>query len=1248
MRKGIFSEGKNKLIVMAICALLVVAMCLAVGFSSIGARAKDIEDAPAYTGLTNFTLEAESREDSMKRANEFNWKELAMEGFTLLENKESALPLGDDVVNVNLFGKNWSNPAFGGGGSSSFSTSSGSGINAYKAMENAGFKFNPELKAFYDDTSRSGQTRPNYSYTTTTTMITAETPQSSYDSALKESLSDYDDAAIVMLSRTGGEGCDTSMVLTSGTEGRTDPDPETDIIEGEHYLRLDDNEKDLIDMAVDSVKTSNGKVILVINAAQPLELDDEDLAKVDAVMWVGLPGSTGFNALGYLLRGKLDDDTPVSPSGHTVDTWAKDFTAMPSYQNFSINGQPAVYEGREPGSTSGGTLVTPQGNAVLAESDRSQVASEVTYEEGIYVGYKYYETRAFEEDQADGATADKWYNDNVRYPFGYGLSYTTFAYTEVDFDTDALAPGLTMETAKDAMITATVTVKNTGEVAGKEVVQLYSSAPYTEGGIEKSHVELADIAKTALIQPGKTAHVTLSVPVQYLASYDWDDANGNEFKGYEIEAGDYDFIVASDSHGWFDAKATVTADTTTAVMTTKNLATGLKLEMDIDGKGDGNDNQLDFMSEGLQGEGIDEMSRADFEGTFPEAPTEEERTVNGTIMNAALAYGVYSAADPDGSEYDKDMPWYVASLPQGVSQRATALTGNESGIIKLIDLWDADSNSVDYDDERWTAFLNQFTYQQLMDFVENGKFKSEKVDAVGVPEGIHPDGPFGFVGQINGYGSARCYYVSPCVVAATFNEELVEKQGEILGEEGAWMGYNGIYAPGVNIHRTPFSGRNFEYYSEDAFLTGRMASVLTKGMQSKGVFPFLKHFALNDQETDRNGTTTWATEQAAREIYLRAFQMPVEENDAMGIMSAFNRVGTTWCGASYELLTNILRKEWGFKGIVVTDWYNGGYMNQEQMVRAGNDLSLGTTKNLTSVAKEHGIENVMTPTMVTALRNAAKNICYVTLRTCNMSKLVNYDDVLAADGNVYNLYSDANTVQIDFTSATFEGAFEGVEYVKTLSDTKSDHATNPVDLDPDIPDEYVSLENGVATVTIPAGTASEQWQLTVSLKHNGGYIGQSATVLVNYSDVSRTETLIGQLEDKIDSLESAIEATESAIGDLSASVSDNGKEIAALQTSLTALQAALDSANEAITAISTAQGSSDAAIQEAIDAIAAVNKALSDSNAALSGENAQLKEDIAAANDSIGAAIGISVACLVVVILGLGACIVLLIIKRKN
>lgn len=1238
-------------------------------FGAAAIKANAAENAD-YLGKAYLT-ETESAEASLDKAKKFN-ETIAEEGFVLLKNDENALPLTTDLK-VNLMGKNWVNPAYGGSGSSSFDANSGAGIDVLGAMREAGFKVNESLIDFYKDPDLSGQGRPNYSYGASD-MVTGETPVANYDSTLKATLETYTGANIVLVSRVGGEGYEVSSFYgqTQGDDGSL-RDP---VIEGrkdaknEHYLMLDDNEKDLIDLAAN---TGSKKVVLVINAAQPLELHDEQLEKIDAIVWVGLPGSTGFAALPRILLGT------VNPSGRTVDTYAKEFWKIPAFQNFSLN-QTASLREYDPQNSmwqSSGRL-TAKGNAVVNEDGGLTDASVVTYEEGIYVGYRYFETRAFEEDK-EATQKDKWYNDNVLYPFGYGLSYTTFEYTNVDFKTETIT--------KDGTVDVDVTVKNSGTVAGKEVVQLYYSAPYITNEIEKSHVVLGDFAKTKVIEPGQTDTVSLKIRVKDMASYDFDDLNGNDYYTFELDAGDYTFIVGNNSHAWYSAKDTEKK--------TINLAAGIQYEADIDGEGDHNDNLFQDVSDGLQGEGIEVLSRVDFEGTMPEHPTAEDRTADAATITKLTTYGVYTQNDPTGANYDKDQPWYTDKMPTQATQK---LTGNEAGIVKATDLI-----GKDYDDPLYEKFLDQLTVDQLAQFVNNGYFWTHGIPELNLPQSKNPDGPFGFVFQANGYSSNRCYYVSPSIVAATFNKDIARQQGESIGEEGIWMGYNGIYAPGANIHRTPFSGRNFEYYSEDATLSATMCREVVAGMQSKGVMPYIKHFALNDQEQDRNGVATYANEQTMREIYLRSFQWAVEDSKALGIMSSFNRVGATWAGASYALLTELLRKEWGFRGTVITDWANGGYMDLDQMVRAGNDVSLGNPRNTSSGTIPGGTgpevtnnAQANTATHVTALRNAAHNVVYSVVNTCEMSKLTNYKDTVEVEAS-YQLVEGG--LEIDFASAVYEKLGKDLGYEVSYEIVKPDSVAElrvdgaAVDLPPQIPAEAVTLKGSVVTIDSEK-LAPGTYQLCVAVKLTKGdevrYLGQSVSTTVKALSAMDVEqnAIIEELEGRVEALEGQIAELQSTIQGLnqtitqltgritalesaggSGSGTDSSAEVAALKstvdglnktvetlnTTVTALQSQLKAAQDKIAELEKKPGGTDYSkdIQELKDANTAMenaNKALQDANKALQDKVNALESKVSEleskpAEGGCGSVIGIGSAIAAsVTLLGAAA----FVLKRKS
>ncbi len=712
-----------------------------------------------------------------------------------------------------------------------------------------------------------------------------------------------------------------------------------------HYLELDENEKALLE----HVKDNFSKVIVVLNVGTTMEIPelkaDED---IDAILWIGFPGATGIMALGQILTGTDTEGNQISPSGHTVDTWAADFTMDPTWYNTGIYG-------------------SEYGNRYLYNGETTDYAF-VNYEEGIYVGYRYYETRGYEEAAADPQSV--WYENSVVYPFGYGLSYTEFDW-DVSFGTDS-GSGITA----DDTLEVSVTVKNTGDYAGKDVVELYYSAPYDYEGpaIEKSHVVLGDFAKTDILAPGEEQTLTLTLDVEDMKSYDYADANENGFSGYELEAGEYRIIIGSDAH-------TAKAD---AVYT---LSEDLQLKTDMNADGEETEvaNAFDDVSAGIFGTNTyaSYVSRKDFEGTLrTEYLDDAERTLTDELKEELDESIKRKYTEPDAGK-----PWEVAG-------DAPATVPVNSGLSLRDMLYDEAGNyvgEVSFDDPRWETLLNEISLDEMKNLVGFGAFRTSEVKGVdgvvGKPLTVDSDGPSGFTSFLSEsvvYGT--CAYQAECVMGSTWNVQLAEKMGELIGEEGLagnekgdGLPYSGWYAPAVNIHRSPFAGRNWEYYSEDGLLSGKFAAGVIKGAGKKGVYCYVKHFAVNDQETDReyNGILVWANEQSMREIYLYPFEIAVKEGGATGMMSSFNRLGMKWAGGSYALLTQVLRDEWGFHGSVITDYSLNTYTHVDEMIRAGGDLFL------TQDVKTFGMED--DATQIAMLRQSTKNILYMVANSSAMS-----------------------------------------------------------------------------------------------------------------------------------------------------------------------------------------------------------------------------------------------------------------------
>lgn len=823
------------------------------------------------------TQKATNKAEAFANAQEVNLK-LAEEGFVLLKNENAALPMNKGA-RISVFSKNSVNLSYGGSGSGGFDTSNNK--NLYESLNDAGFVTNPTLKSFYES-SQSGPVRTANSSDLDNgdnqKIATAETPQSKYTDAVKNSYVDYSDAALVVITRIGGEGFDLPR-YQGDSEGAVSPDS--------HYLELDQNEIDLLTAVTDGTFK---RVVVVFNTPSSFEatfLKDSAYAafadKIDAAVWIGFTGSNGITALGEILNGD------VNPSGRLVDTWAADFTKNPSFVNFGTGCLPDTTDKYDGG-----------------------MYYSVDYEEGIYVGYRYYETRG----ETDG---EDWYNANVVYPFGYGLSYTTFNWTVGDASASEIELGTT--------ITVPVTVKNTGSVAGKDVVQLYASAPYTLGGIEKAHKVLVGFAKTKLLQPGESETVTVSFDPYSAASYDYRDANSNGFSGYELEAGEYTLYVSRNAH---ESEKTIALKLAADVQ----IGTDPTTDSEVVNRYTDSENFLDSDWQ------LDTMlSRADWEGTWPTPQTAQQHAGTNRLYEEIRSEEHNNPTDFDSEEY----PWF-----------------GEEPTLTLRDLLpSAEAEGyepvVSYDDERWEELMMGCDEEEMIALINNGAYHTLAMESVGLPATIHGDGPSGFTcfmskEQVNG----TCQYVSEPVMASTWNINLMNELGEAIGEEGTigdkatGQPYSSIYAPGVNIHRSPFGGRCSEYFSEDPFISGMMGAAEVQGIQSRGVLPTVKHFVANEQETHRSigGDLSWLSEQALREIYLKPFEYTVKLGETRGIMTSFNRIGTRWTGGDYRLLTEILRNEWGFNGLVICDFNTiPQYMIPRMMFYAGGSLDLATQQS---------------------------------------------------------------------------------------------------------------------------------------------------------------------------------------------------------------------------------------------------------------------------------------------------------------
>lgn len=841
------------------------------------------------------------------------------EGIVLLKNN-GTLPLSKSENKVTVFGRDAADPVYGGSGSGGVDPSTA--VTFKSGMESNGFVINPEVFKILEDYSVC-ETKPGmlgsvneYKHPKTNIVMDkpaesvfyiGELPASEYEPA-KSSFAQYRDAAIVMIGRAGGEGGDLCQDLKGWDDN---------YVEGQHQLELNKDEKDMIELA----KANFDKVIVLINASTQMELGElNDDNGVDAIVWIGSPGQTGFNAVPKVLNGD------VNPSGKTPDIYARDFTRDPTFVNFGDN-----------------KFININKDNAIGD------ACFVQYEEGIYVGYRYYETAAVE-----GFIN---YDEAVVYPFGYGLSYTTFDWQIVNKKTEGV----------DGKITVDVKVSNTGKVAGKDVVELYYSAPYYKGGIEKSAVNLAAFAKTNLLQPGESQTLALSFDVEEMASYDYKNN-----RCYVLEHGDYKITVQSDSHtvkaGCIPFTYTVKSD---VVFDENNKRNSDKIAAV---------NRMDDVSEMFtdtftSGKALN-MSRADFAGTFPTRPTDADKTATAEIIKAWQAYKAAEHLDPEAVK-----PTF----------------GKDNGI-SLITM-----RGVDFDDPLWEDFLDQFSVDEIVHIILSGAYNTAEAKSVSLPPRVDYDGPAGFTNFMTGaHGMA---FMSEVVLASTWNIELAREMGVMIGNEAFFVlssGIQGWYAPAMNCHRSPFAGRNFEYYSEDGLLSGKIAAQVVEGSMEKGCVTFIKHFVLNDQETNRvnNGNAHWANEQAVRELYMRPFEIVTKEAKttltwlnsegekeskempaSLAVMSSFNRIGSTWSGGYKPVQETVLRGEWGFEGFVLTDFNLYDYMYTNQGIHNGTDVML-TFEAMKS------IEDKSSATALNDFRKVAHRLSYTAANSVTVNKMV--------------------------------------------------------------------------------------------------------------------------------------------------------------------------------------------------------------------------------------------------------------------
>ena len=819
----------------------------------------------------NGTLSDETNEEAAEVA-----EEIMEDGIVLLKN-ESLLPL-NETKKLNIFGWESINPAYGGAGSGGINDLYDI-VSLNQGLENAGFSINQELVDFYNN---YGADNPEMSIQKQSWTL-PEPPVDTYDDELIKSAKEYSDVAVVVLSRKAGEGHNDIPMDVKKAAYDNNSDEYDDFPEGEHYLQLSQTERDMVDM----VCSNFDNVIVIYNGANQFELGFADeYPQIKSVVWCPGTGNVGFNALGKVFSGE------VNPSGKTPDTFIYDMTTAPWWNN----AEKIEYTNLADMAVEGMNAGTAQVYA----------PAFTNYVEGIYVGYKYYETAA-QEGAID-------YDKTVQYPFGYGLSYTEFEQKMGELK------------EKDGQISVDVEVTNTGDAAGKDVVEVYYKPPYTNGGIEKSSANLIEFAKTDLIQPGESQTVTVTFSIEDMASYDENNA-----KAYVLEKGDYVISINSDSHTVLDQK-TYTADKDVVYKGENKRASDDTAATNVfeDAKGD-----------------VTYLSRADHFANYEEA----------TAAPASAELG-----EPYVSEYHLNSNFDKTTYLNDEDVMPT--TGVDNGLT-LADMRDAD-----YDDPRWEKLLDQLTVDEMANMIAMAGYQTAAMDSVGKVATLDFDGPAAINNNFTGVGSIG--FPIEVVVASTWNKELAQAWGECMGKMSQEMGAEGWYAPGMNTHRTAFGARNYEYFSEDGVLAGNMGAKAVEGARKYGVYSYIKHFAL--YEGNAKMVSVWSNEQAIREIYLKPFEISVKQGGANAVMVSWSFLGDKWTGESSNLMNTVLRDEWGFRGMALTDFFrnNGhGFMNADAALANGVDAMLSTFNG-----EENNVANPEHPTSVLQMRNACKNVMY--------------------------------------------------------------------------------------------------------------------------------------------------------------------------------------------------------------------------------------------------------------------------------
>ena len=844
-------------------------------------------------------------------------EDIAEEGAVLLKNDANILPFGN-IEKINLFGYASTASVYGGSGSGAVNTDACTTL--IQALENGGIQNNDDLTDMYKSWASDnglpsdGSRKDTPIYNTDWSLEEPTISSSIFRATNLDSCHDFSEYAIFTLARVSGEGTD----LPKGENGDGTSD----------YLALTDTEKKDIERLVEEF---GDKLIVLENSANPIEIAPLNDLGVSTIVYLPAPGQYGFNSLVNLMIGQNYDGEDISFSGRLSSLYEVDHSTSPSYYT--------------------------SGNLGTHNYTGGSSKAYVDYQENIYVGYRYYETRALTE-------GEEWYDENVLYPFGYGLSYTKF---EQKIDSISTAR-LDEDTETGDQITVTIEVTNTGDVAGKDAVQLYVSKPYEEGGIEKSAVDLLDYGKTESLEPGESTKVVLEFTAKDLASFDYNDKNENGFSGYEIEKGNYTISLRNNSHDVIYADGDIQEKTISVgsdIKLTKDEVTGNEIKTLFD-FANGSDQNIDYLTRTEWN--ISEYSNSNREATDSVIDNDVSELKSSAFDNDDV-YGDVMPTTEANTNYE--LKWNYTEEEILANEEAPDLdsTGsNYSEAKKTLIEWDEE----DYDSENWDKLLDQMSVDDYKTLISGGGYQTAEIKSINKSLTKDVDGPQGLKLDQGGVGTNSSYGTAyPCevMVAQTYNKSLAYTYGLSIGQEGVDSKISGWYGPAMNLHRNAYVGRYYEYLSEDPIISGYQAAYMIKGSLEKGMRPYMKHFALNEQEENRDDIVTWCNEQAMRELYLKPFEYSVKLGKVNCVMSSFNDIGPIWAGACKPLLTDLLRTEWGFEGMVLSDYY-ASWMPTDAAIRAGHDIMLSPTQNTNLTLNSNNVGQVV------AARNACKNILF--------------------------------------------------------------------------------------------------------------------------------------------------------------------------------------------------------------------------------------------------------------------------------